>query len=74
MEYVAIRENCNREEQFKNLSKDSEYLNSQHDGNYFSKKQPLEVTAEYVRNEIASGRAIIPSNINFSVICTTVLS
>lgn len=55
MEYVAIRENMNREK----LLKDFNYK-----GESFGAKIPRIVTAQFVREEIASGRAIIPNNIN----------
>lgn len=55
MEYVAIRENMNREK----LLKDFTYK-----GESFGAKIPRIVTAEFVREEIAAGRAIIPNNIN----------
>jgi len=55
MEYIAIRENMTREE----LAKKSDYK-----GEAFGAKIPKFITAEFVRDEIASGRAIIPSNIN----------
>jgi phosphomethylpyrimidine synthase len=55
MEYVAIRENMRRE----NLIKNSNYR-----GENFGAKFPKIITAEFVRDEIASGRAIIPANIN----------
>jgi phosphomethylpyrimidine synthase len=51
MEYIAIRENLGR----------SEFYG---DGESFGAEIPEEVTPEFVRDEIARGRAIIPSNIN----------
>jgi phosphomethylpyrimidine synthase len=54
MEYVAIRENMGREEALKRLDK----------GNSFGAAIPDHVTPEFVRDEIARGRAIIPNNIN----------
>ena len=57
MEYVAIRENL-RLEEYKNAMKD------QHPGNSWGANLPEEITAEFVREEIARGRAIIPANIN----------
>jgi phosphomethylpyrimidine synthase len=54
MEYVAIRENLGREEALKRIDA----------GNSFGAAIPEEVTAEFVRDEIARGRAIIPNNIN----------
>lgn len=61
MEYVAIREN-QRIEQLDTASKE---MASQHPGNNFGAKMPKnKITPEFVRNEIAAGRAIIPNNIN----------
>ncbi|MBL7002400.1 MAG: phosphomethylpyrimidine synthase ThiC [Gammaproteobacteria bacterium] len=62
MEYVAIREN-QRLEEFK-ASPDYEMLLKQHPGESFGANIPESVTAEFVRDEVASGRAIIPANIN----------
>ncbi len=56
MEYVAIRENMNREKLVAASGKVS--------GETFGAKFPKIITAEFVRDEIASGRAIIPNNIN----------
>jgi phosphomethylpyrimidine synthase len=58
MEYVAIRENMLLEEM-----KDSGLL-KQHPGNSFGASIPERVTAGFVRDEVARGRAIIPANIN----------
>ncbi|MDR3437172.1 phosphomethylpyrimidine synthase ThiC [Telmatospirillum sp.] len=55
MEYVAIRENLGR-------AKLAE--KRQTDGDSFGASLPDYVTAEFVRDEIAKGRAIIPANIN----------
>ena len=55
MEYIAIRENIGRKEIIKN---------NHHKGNSLGSKIPQLITAEFVRDEIAAGRAIIPSNIN----------
>ena len=60
MEYVAIRENQNLQE----IKKKSPQLLLQHPGQGFGAKIPTEITAEFVRSEIAAGRAIIPANIN----------
>ncbi len=57
MEFVAIREN-QRMEAF------SEMLRRQHPGQGFGAKLPKLVTPEFVRDEVAAGRAIIPANIN----------
>ncbi len=54
MEYVAIRENIGRE-----MLKDHV-----RDGESFGASIPDHVTPEFVRDEIARGRAIIPNNIN----------
>jgi phosphomethylpyrimidine synthase len=58
MEYVAIRENLRLEEY-----RDSGLLR-QHRGNSFGAAIPGRVTPEFVRDEVARGRAIIPANIN----------
>lgn len=61
MEYVAIREN-QRIEQLDTVSKEMAF---QHKGNSFGAKTPKnKITPEFVRDEIAAGRAIIPNNIN----------
>ncbi len=62
MEYVAIRESL----QLQELRKDQRYerLLRQHAGESFGAALPAEITPEFVRQEVASGRAIIPSNIN----------
>jgi len=60
MEYVAIRENQRIDELKLSLS-----LSAQHPGNSFGARTPVKfITPEFVREEIAAGRAIIPSNIN----------
>ena len=56
MEYIAIRENQKLQE-YKELTK-------QHPGQSFGANIPEEITPEFVRKEVAEGRAIIPSNIN----------
>ena len=56
MEYIAIRENLLRANQ--------NYDAVQHAGNDFGAAIPAEITPEFVRDEVAKGRAIIPSNIN----------
>ena len=62
MEFVAIRENMRLNE----LRQDPRYskLLRQHPGESFGAAIPAEVTPEFVRSEIAAGRAIIPANIN----------
>jgi phosphomethylpyrimidine synthase len=57
MEFVAIREN-------QRLDKLSEQIRRQHPGQSFGAAIPQEITPEFVRAEIARGRAIIPANIN----------
>ncbi|MBS3955104.1 MAG: phosphomethylpyrimidine synthase ThiC [Methylomicrobium sp.] len=57
MEFVAIREN-QRMEEMKELWKD------QHPGESFGASIPAIITPEFVRDEVARGRAIIPANIN----------
>ncbi|KRV63354.1 thiamine biosynthesis protein ThiC [Aeromonas veronii] len=58
MEFIAIRENMGRERVR------SELLRTQHPGRDFGARLPLNITPEFVRDEVAAGRAIIPSNIN----------
>jgi phosphomethylpyrimidine synthase len=62
MEYVAIRENLRLDE----LRADPRYakLLRQHPGQSFGAAIPETITPEFVRDEIACGRAIIPANIN----------
>ena len=57
MEYIAIRENQRREEM-------SALLQTQHPGHDFGAAIPKLITPEFVRDEVARGRAIIPVNIN----------
>jgi phosphomethylpyrimidine synthase len=71
MEYVAIRENMRRKEYLEALKtsgptgqKMFELLGRQHRGHNYGAALPEEITAEFVRDEIARGRAIIPANIN----------
>lgn len=58
MEFIAIREN-NRMEQIK-----EQVLTQQHPGESLGAAIPERITAEFVRSEVARGRAIIPANIN----------
>ncbi len=62
MEYVALREDMRLQEH----RKDPGYkkLLLQHAGQRFGANLPEEITPEFVRNEVACGRAIIPNNIN----------
>ncbi|MFV0574259.1 MAG: phosphomethylpyrimidine synthase ThiC [Vibrio sp.] len=58
MEFIAIRENMGRQKFA------DEQLNQQHPGQSFGAQLPKEITPEFVRREVAEGRAIIPANIN----------
>ncbi|NRF27426.1 phosphomethylpyrimidine synthase ThiC [Vibrio coralliilyticus] len=58
MEYIALRENMGR------AKYRDQVLNQQHPGQSFGANLPDEISAEFVRKEVAEGRAIIPSNIN----------
>jgi len=67
MEYIAIRENLGREAAFKAITESDgprNGLDFQHPGQSFGAKIPDYITPEFVRDEVARGRAIIPSNIN----------
>jgi phosphomethylpyrimidine synthase len=68
MEYVAIRENLGRQIAFETMAQgadaDRSSLYHQHKGESFGAALPKYVTPEFVRDEVARGRAIIPSNIN----------
>jgi len=59
MEYVAIRENMKLAE-----AREAGLLSAQHQGQSFGASIPKEITPEFVRSEVARGRAIIPANIN----------
>jgi phosphomethylpyrimidine synthase len=64
MEYIAIREN-QRMDELKASQTGPNVLLSQHAGESFGANIPkTHITAEFVREEVAMGRAIIPSNIN----------
>jgi phosphomethylpyrimidine synthase len=56
MEFIAIRENCRWQEYKDHIG--------QHKGENFGASIPQTITPEFVRDEVARGRAIIPSNIN----------
>ncbi|MBT0725491.1 phosphomethylpyrimidine synthase ThiC [Rosenbergiella sp. S61] len=58
MEFIAVRENLGRA-----TLAESELLR-QHPGAPFCSQTPREITAEFIRQEVAAGRAIIPANIN----------
>ncbi len=71
MEYIAIRENLQRRQYIESLrasgpqgSKLAELMARQHPGQSFGAAIPEEITPEFVRDEVARGRAIIPANIN----------
>ncbi len=71
MEFVAIRENLKRQEYVESLKRSgptgekmARLLTRQHPGQSFGASIPAEITPEFVRSEIARGRAIIPNNIN----------
>jgi len=57
MEYIAIRESQRADEY-------REWVERQHPGQHFGAHLPREITPEFVREEVARGRAIIPNNIN----------
>ncbi|MBV8213967.1 MAG: phosphomethylpyrimidine synthase ThiC [Verrucomicrobia bacterium] len=58
MEYIAIRENLGRPLSASNGN------DSHHPGEPFGARIPREITPEFVRSEVARGRAIIPANVN----------
>ena len=59
MEYIAIRENMALAQ-----ARELGILDQQHKGMSFGASIPDEITPEFVRSEVARGRAIIPANIN----------
>src|SRR5437763_5853752 len=66
MEFIAIRENARPTSDLRSLTSDlaRNHLRQQHAGNSFGASLPEEITPEFVRAEVARGRAIIPANIN----------
>jgi phosphomethylpyrimidine synthase len=71
MEFVSIRENLRRQEYMESLrvagptgQRMAELLTRQHPGQSFGASIPETITPEFVRSEVARGRAIIPNNIN----------
>jgi phosphomethylpyrimidine synthase len=71
MEYIAIRENMQREKYLADLKNSgpqgdrlAKLLGRQHPGQAYGAAIPPVITPEFVRDEIARGRAIIPNNIN----------
>ena len=63
MEYIAVRENARLEELRESYEK-AGYLRRMHQGQTFGAIMPKIITPEFVRDEVARGRAIIPANIN----------
>ena len=59
MEFIAIRENQKRKQWMENEEREQRLT-----GNSFGASLPQEITPEFVRDEVARGRAIIPANIN----------
>lgn len=71
MEYIAIRENMLRADYIESLkqaggnsARMADLMLRQHPGQSFGASIPKEITPEFVRSEVARGRAIIPANIN----------
>ena len=65
MEFIAIRENMGREAALDMMqSVDRSSLSHQHAGQSFGASVPAYVTPDFIREEVARGRAIIPANIN----------
>jgi len=60
MEYIAIRENM----KLAKAQAEGHIVAQQHPGHSFGARLPNEITPEFVRQEVAEGRAIIPCNIN----------
>ena len=64
MQFISERENCNLENFLKTLTKEQlQKFNNKHTGD-FNYEIPKEYTPEFIRDEVAEGRAIIPLNIN----------
>lgn len=65
MEYVAIRENQGLDQLRNTPDANNDSLYKQHAGYSFGARTPIDlITPEFVRQEIAAGRAVIPANIN----------
>ncbi|MDN3578207.1 phosphomethylpyrimidine synthase ThiC [Chitinimonas viridis] len=72
MEYIALREDLKRKDYIESLRQAGgklgdrmvELLTRQHPGQSFGAAIPQDITPEFVRQEVARGRAIIPANIN----------
>ena len=76
MEFIAIRENLGREQAMElteNKQGARNVLNQQHPGQSFGAKIPDYITPEFVRDEVAAGRAIIPANINHPELEPTII-
>ncbi|MHA0042322.1 phosphomethylpyrimidine synthase ThiC [Deinococcus sp. PEB2-63] len=65
MEFVALREQLRQEADFD--------LTHQHPGQAFGAAIPREITPEFVRSEVARGRAVIPANINHPELEPTII-
>ena len=61
MEFIAIRESLQRDEMLRTLPA---LVTRQHAGQSFGASIPPAITPEFVRDEVARGRAIIPCNVN----------
>ncbi|MDG5501345.1 phosphomethylpyrimidine synthase ThiC [Marinobacter sp. BGYM27] len=59
MEFIAIRENLKLQD-----ARERGLLETQHPGQSLGARIPAQITPEFVREEVASGRAVIPANIN----------
>jgi len=66
MEFIALRENQGLEDLIHQFGEDEvrRSLFKQHRGESFGANTSLQITPEFVRDEVAAGRAIIPANIN----------
>jgi phosphomethylpyrimidine synthase len=64
MEFIAVRENLGRERAFEAAQDKRSNVRFQHPGESFGASIPKYITPEFVRDEVARGRAIIPANIN----------
>jgi len=64
MEFIAIRENLGREQAYEAAQDGRSDVRFQHRGESFGASLPKYITPEFVRDEVARGRAIIPANIN----------
>ncbi len=63
MEFVAIREN-QRLDEIRSSPEGDPRLRQQHPGRAWGASTPDRITPEFVRDEVARGRAIIPANVN----------